>query len=175
MIQGREYPISTDFRTAVAYQMAAAAGDLTADGFLALWFPAEKPGDVEAALEAVGAFYAMGSPTRQASPGPVAYDFRVDAGAIYGAFYREYGLNLATAELHWWQFRALLEGLITHSFQQRVGYRVGDLGELEAKERAKALGLRRLYAIGGESLQEHLDRLEALAVGKEDVTWTAES
>lgn len=173
MIRGREYPISTDFRTAVAYQMAAARGDLTADGFLALWFPAEKPRDVAAALEAVGAFYAMGNP--RDSQGPAAYDFQVDAGAIYAAFYREYGLNLATAELHWWQFRALLEGLITHSFQQRVGYRVGDLGDLEAKERAKALRMRRLYAIGGESLQEHLARLEALAPEKEVESWTAES
>lgn len=164
MIRGREYPISTDFRTAVAYQMAAVAGELTVERFLDLWFPAEQPEDVAAALEAVGAFYAMGAPKPEQT-GPAAYDFAVDAGVIYAAFYREYGLDLSRAELHWWQFRALLEGLITHSFQQRVGYRVGDLGELEAKQRAKALRMRQLYAIGGESLQEHLARLETLGKG----------
>lgn len=158
--------------------MAAAEGSLTAEGFLRLWFPEEKPEQLEEALEAVGAFYTQGRKTGEAK-GPVPYDFTVDAGAIYGAFYREYGIDLGRAELHWWQFRALLEGLITHTFQQRVGYRVGDLGGLDAKERAQALRLRQLYAIGqqGESLQEHLARLEALANkgGKEEETWTAVS
>lgn len=178
VIRGREYPISTDFRTAVAYQRAAAEGSLTAEQFLDLWFPVERPEDVEAALEAVGAFYTMGQkgPERN-TYGPAPYDLQQDAGAIYAAFYREYGLDLGTASLHWWQFRALLEGLITHSFQQRVGYRVGDLGGLDAKERAQALKLRRLYAIEGESLQAHLERLERLAqkTGKEAAAWTAAS
>lgn len=156
--------------------MAAARGDLTAEGFFRLWFPAEWPENLEEALEAVGAFYTQGRKTGEAR-GPVPYDFTVDAGAIYGAFYKEYGVDLGTARLHWWQFQALLEGLVTHSFRQRVGYRVGDLGELSAKERAQVLRLRQRYAIKdqGESLQEHLARLEALAqkAGKEEDSWTA--
>lgn len=152
----------------------AAAGTLTAEKFYALWFPAERPA-LEEALEAIGEFYNMGKRSRGQSPEVAAYDFYADASAIYASFWEKYGIDLHRQELHWWQFRGLLEGLLTHSFRQRVGYRVGDLGELSPKERAEALRYRAMYRLEApqESLAEHLKTLERLAQkGKEEQAWT---
>lgn len=164
MIAGQTYPIRTDYRTAVRYAMAAMDGSLTAEQFYSLWFPAERPEDLEEALRAVGQFYNLGKPA--AEPGPAAYDFLQDAGAVFAAFRRHYGMDLSRErEMHWWQFRSLLEGLVSHSFRQRVYYRTAELGGLTAEERAEVLRYRSLYAIGGaeEDLRSHLRRLEELA------------
>lgn len=145
------------------YAMAAMDGSLTEEAFYRLWFPAERPDDLEAAVEAVGRFYNLGQPKSEGE-GPAAYSFSKDAGPIFAAFLRHYGLDLRTAKLHWWEFRALLEGLITHSFRQRVGYRVSDLRGRDAGERAEILKYRALYAIEEqEDLQSHLRTLEAIS------------
>ena len=165
MIAGRAYPIRTDFRVAVRYAMAAMDGSLTEELFYRLWFPAERPEDLDAALDAVGQFYNLGKPVEEDRHGPIPYSFREDAGPIYAAFRRHYGLDLGTARLHWWQFRALLEGLFTHSFRQRVGYRTAELRGLDAGERAELLRYRALYALEdqGEDLRSHLAALEAIS------------
>ena len=127
----------------------AKAGTLTEEGFYRLWFPAERPGDLEQALEAVGAFYRQGRPRQET--GPQAYDLLVDAGPIFAAFRRQYGMDLNEAgDMHWWHFLGLLEGLITHSFSQRVSYRVGDLKGLSPEQRAEVLRYRALYRLEGE-------------------------
>ncbi len=163
MIGGKVYPIRTDFRTGVRYEMAAMDGSLTAEGFYDLWFPAERPEQLEEALQAVGLFYNLGR-TGDGTAGPIPYGFRQDAGAVFAAFRRHYGMDLGTAELHWWHFRSLLEGLVTHSFRQRVGYRTADLRGLTAGERAEILKYRGLYAIQGqeEDLESHLRTLDEI-------------
>lgn len=142
----------------------AKAGTLTEEGFYRLWFPAERPRDLEQALEAVGTFYRQGRPRQE--NGPQAYDLLVDAGPIFAAFRRHYGMDLnAAGDMHWWHFLGLLEGLITHSFSQRVSYRVGDLKGLSPEQRAEVLRYRALYRLEGEeeSLEEHLQNLQRLA------------
>ena len=37
-----------------------------------------------------------------------------DSPYIYADFMREYGINLSTAELHWFEFRALFDGSIEY-------------------------------------------------------------
>lgn len=141
------------------------AGTLTAEDFYRLWFPERRPGELTAAVEAVGQFYNLGRTPEPEAHGPIPYSFARDAGAIFAAFRRHYGIDLHTASLHWWHFRALLEGLFTHSFRQRVGYRLCDLQGMEAQERAEVLKYRSLYAIEpeAEDLSAHLSRLRALA------------
>lgn len=153
---------------AVRYAMAAMDGSLTEGLFFKLWFPAQCPEDLEAALEAVGQFYNLGQP-RPDRPGPAVYSFLADAGPIFAAFQRYYGIDLREARMHWWQFRALLEGLITHSFRQRVGYRTADLKGRDAQERAEILKYRSLYALEEqEDLQSHLRTLEAISQSQKE-------
>ena len=156
MIGGEAYPIRTDFRTAVRYALLVLGGDLTEEQFFSLWFPERRPENLEEALRAVGQFYHMGRPPAEGD-GPTPYDLGKDAGAIFAAFRRHYGIDLSRESMHWWHFLSLLEGLITHSFRQRVGYRTAD-------ERAEILRYRRMYALEGEEdLPSHLRYLEALA------------
>ena len=163
MIGGEGYLIRTDFRTAVRYEMAAIGGYLTEELFRSLWFPDRQPEDLEAAMDAVAWFYAMGKPG-DGSDGPIPYGFARDAGPILAAFQAHYGVDLTEADMHWWRFRALLEGLLGHSFRQRVGYRTADLKGLDAARRAEILKYRSLYAIHQEeSLEDHLRRLQSLS------------
>ncbi len=163
MIGGEAYPIRTDFRTAVRYALLVLGGDLTEEQFFSLWFPEQRPENLEEALRAVGQFYHMGRPPAEGD-GPTPYDLGKDAGAIFAAFRRHYGIDLSRESMHWWHFLSLLEGLITHSFRQRVGYRTADLRGRSAEERAEILRYRRMYALEGEEdLPSHLRYLEALA------------
>ena len=162
------YPISTDFSTAIAYTRLISQGKLTEEGFFSLWFPDKRPRDLDKALEAIGYFYRMGRPSGEENA-PAPYDLLLDSGPIYAAFFREYHLDLSEAKLHWWRFLALLEGLITHSFSQRVACRTASLEGLDALQRGEILRLRRIYRLPAqtpEPLQAHLQHLKALGAAK---------
>ncbi len=166
LIHQEIYPISTDFSTAIAYTRLISQEKLTEETFYALWFPEKRPRDLDKALEAIGYFYRMGRPPGEES-GPVPYDLLLDSGPIYAAFYQAYRLDLSLTSLHWWRFLALLEGLISHSFSQRVACRTASLEGLDAAQRGELLRLRRMYALHREeSLREHLRRLKTLGASQ---------
>ena len=165
MIHGGVYPIATDFRAGVAYSMAAIKGTLTMEQLVRIWFPAAVPEDLETAQTAVNAFFRCGEPAgkqtdTQRTPD---YAFGADAAAIVAAFQREYGIDLTTQRLHWWRFNALLRGLLSHSFSERVRYRVADPESIKSTElRKEYRKYKELYALGtdGEPV-ERPDTLEA--------------
>lgn len=160
--------------------MAAMAGDpLPMEQLLTLYFPDGIPADRDAALEAVNAFFAGGKTPEKteddAPPKPPLYSYAVDAEAITAEFQRVYGIDLSTAELHWWRFRALLHGLITHSFPERVRYRAADPNKIKDKTlRSQYRQLQRLYALdkhgrsdrGPQTLEELNEMLLAQARGE---------
>lgn len=166
LIDGDAYRIRTDFRAGIEYQILAAAGCLTAANLYALWFPDEQPENVSEAAEGIGRFY-----RRQDEPladdtvsgGPIPYDFIVDADVIASAFMREYGIDLTDpgTTMHWWRFMALLEGLYSYGFSDRVSFRVSDLSGLDAKARAKLLKKRGQFAImHNGTTEDHLAQLD---------------
>lgn len=158
LIAGRAYPIRTDFRAGVAYQIASMEKSLTPAKLLAIWFPEAVPTDIQAAQKAVNAFYRRSEEEPgEGKDAPVAYAFGADGGAILAAFQRSYGIDLTTASMHWWRFCALLEGLLTHTFEQRVQFRLAEPGKIKNKEaRSHALQMKRLYALNtaGKPLHE---------------------
>lgn len=146
--------------------MRAAAGNLTLEDFLRLWFPGPCPENTAETVEAVNRFYRRrDEPAAPDTPeGPRAFDFRQDAAVIYAAFRGKYGIDLTEARLHWWQFMALLEGLYTYGFSDRVGFRVADLSGLSAKQRTELLKKRRQFAIPEpkKTAQGHLTALDEI-------------
>lgn len=168
LIGGESYPIRTDFRAGIEYQRLAAAGELTAASLYAIWFPGKRPDDAAAASEAVFRFYCRGQAPEPHTAGPIAYDFTVDAGPICADFQRVYGIDLTDTgtTMHWWRFMALLEGLYTYGFSDRVGFRTADLSGLDAKTRGKLLKKRSQFAIlHEETTAEHLSRLDEIIAG----------
>lgn len=170
------YPINTDFRVGVAYAMALMAGELTVEKFYRLWFPAERPADFSAAQEAVNAFYRCGLEADANGRTTPDYSFDTDATAIIAAFQREYGIDLTTANMHWWRFSALLHGLLSHSFTQRVQYRVCNPDEIKSKDvREQYRKLKGEYALDSHgqkrkqptTLEEYNELLLRRARGEE--------
>ena len=168
LIDGRAYPIRTDFRVGIEYQRIAAAGELTAAIFLSLWFPGDQPDNISAALDGVSRFLRrQDSPSaKEDSDGPTPYDLTVDSDVIATGFQQKYGIDLTDPEthLHWWRFAALLEGLCGQSFARRVEIRTKDLSGMKAKERAQWMRLRNQYAIRkeAETYKDFIKRLDEI-------------
>lgn len=158
--------------------MRLLAGGLREQEVLDLWFPARQPTDFSAAQLAISDFYRCGV-CENAAQGHTAdvpaYSFRSDADAIIAAFQREYGIDLTSARLHWWRFSALLRGLLTHSFSERVQYRVCNPNEIKGKElRARYRKLHEQYALDAhgekrcqpQTLEEYNELLRKQARGE---------
>ena len=156
--------------------MASVSGNLSVAEAFSIWFknripPQEFWAD---ALEGISRFYRRkDEPAPEDSSGgteepAIGWDFAVDADIIYADFMRVYGIDLETAELHWWRFMALLEGLYAPTFRERVGFRIGDISGLSSKQRAQAIRLRNAYAIyhedggGSGSVDDHLEFLQSI-------------
>lgn len=171
-IQGKAYPISTDFRTGLRFWNLCRSGKLTGENALKLWFPGEKPRDGEEAMEGIRRFYLrrdepMGEEGE--SRGSVLYDFLQDQGVITAGFQEKYGMDLQNPELslHWWRFMALLEGLMLPDLRRRAEIRAMEPGKLPPEQREEFLRLRRVYAIGEkkETLRAHLRHLDEIIAG----------
>ena len=66
------------------------------------------------------------------------YDFDYDAHAIYAAFKQQYGIDLRSTDMHWYEFRALLDNLTDDTrFVRSIGFRTMDLGEIKSDELKK--------------------------------------
>ena len=166
VIDGRTYPLRTDFRAGIEYQRELNSGNAAVSSLFSIFYQ-ETPDNVEEGLEAINRFYRrVDEPvpeSKDGGHGPIAYDFLADADAICAAFQREYGIDLTTAEMHWWRFMALLEGLFSYSFSDRVGFRVADLTGLDSKQRARIIKKRNQFAIEpSETTEDHLSKLDAI-------------
>lgn len=145
-VGGREYPINTDFRAGVEFEMMIEQGVANVFALVAPFFPDGSPHDIEGAFQSVEWFYCCGAMPEK-SEKPVkekqAYSFGVDASAIFSDFWRYYNIDLSREYLHWWVFRSLLMGLPDESrFKQRAYYRTCDLKGMTKKERDRIMRIR---------------------------------
>lgn len=87
-----------------------------------------------------------------------AYRFDCDWWLIYAAFIQQYGINLLRADLHWFEFRALLDGLTEQTqFIKVVQARLRDTSKLKGEEKAQAEKLKRYWKVPDDSAQEERD------------------
>lgn len=92
------------------------------------------------------------------SSSATAYRFDCDWWLIYAAFIQQYGINLLTADLHWFEFRALLDGLTEQTqFIKVVQARLRDTSKLKGEEKAQAEKLKRYWKVPDDSAQEERD------------------
>lgn len=115
-IEGQEYEIDTDFRTALRIILAFEDNELA---------PVEKqvillnnlfpiaPGDVSLAYQAGIRFLNMGDESQEEEDdSPRVYSFSKDANLIFAAFRQTHGIDLSNTEyMHWWKFMALFMDL----------------------------------------------------------------
>lgn len=112
-IEGRAYTIRSDFRTSL--RIITAFEDNTLAGIekrqvLLVNLYKDPPPNLISAFEAGIKFLNMGEEGHD-DGGPRVYSFSKDANLIFAAFRQTHGIDLGTAELHWWKFLALFMDL----------------------------------------------------------------
>lgn len=123
---GREFPVVTDFRAWMKFEIALTeigVGDLIQVDYL---FPEEKPRYCR--IEDLLMFSRPRNELpRQIFSGPdvVVIDYKLDADFIFSAFLEQYKIDLVDIEyLHWHKFLALLNGLSDSTrLREIMGYR----------------------------------------------------
>lgn len=166
-VGGRPVPVHTDFRVGVAIEQECTAEEPDMLGLLEAFYMGKIPSPVEEAAQKMFEFYShQDREDGKESDGAHkkrSYDFSQDADALLSSFLDAYGLDLSTAQIHWWTFKRLLSNLPPETpFMRRLYYRTADLKKLSKSERKHVEKMRRLYALkvpeqAGKSAEE-LDR-----------------
>lgn len=165
-VGGREYPIDTDFRAGIEFELAVQNGKTQLVDYLRPWYGAVGyPQDIVGAVDAAIWFYRCGvtedKPKEgngtQAKISRQGYCFDMDAEAILSSFWQAYRIDLTTASLHWWVFRALLSGLPEESeFKKRVYIRTCDTKGMSKKQKEQIMKQRKALEIKKHGEKETL-------------------
>ena len=112
VIGGKEYPITTDFRTCVRIILAFEDDDLTMYEkqvvLLQNLYQEEVPEDTETAILQGIKFLDCGREAEGSGGDSLRlYSFSSDANIIYAAFKQTHGIDLQSEMIHWWKFVAL--------------------------------------------------------------------
>ena len=172
-IGGAEYPIETDFRTSILFELLIRDGEYEGSEMilkgLDLYFHNSIPADLVEAANQMIWFYLCGKAenTQTGSKGepdgdPGAesddisgadgsdYSFEHDADYIYAAFFSAYGIDLAEIPyMHWWKFRALMRSLPQDcEFSRILGYRgIKITSKMSESDREFYRRMKRIYAL----------------------------
>ncbi|MBE7012201.1 MAG: hypothetical protein E7415_05960 [Ruminococcaceae bacterium] len=154
---GKEnYPINTDFRVWIEIQNTLENPDLSnADKiirFFSLAFISPVlPASIEEALSALSEFLSPLPKGEGGSGGKCntpSFSFIYDGGLIYAAFLSQYGIDLSSAQLHWWRFLALFYSLDNCRFTDIVSIRNADLSSVKDPDYKRFLRKqKRIYRI----------------------------
>lgn len=168
-VDGEEYPIDTNFRTGIQFEMLISDRSVPKDErayiALRLYFGENIPSNIVGAAEAMADFYRCGNKPEDRRHMYIGrrrwdkiYDFDADSALFYAAYLAQYGVDLNEIDyLHWWKFMAMFEGLHRdHEIQRIMQIRGTDLSTIEnAKERKRIMRLQELYRIdAGLSAEE---------------------
>lgn len=163
-VGGRAVPVNTDFRVGVAIEQESTALEPDILSLLSTFYLGNIPAPAEEAAQKMIEFYSHsdGGEKKEGNGGTArrSYDFEQDADALLSSFLDIYGIDLSTAQIHWWTFRRLLCNLPPDCpFMRRIYYRTAETGKMSKSEREHVLKMRRLYALkaperAGKSAEE---------------------
>lgn len=153
---GKVFEINTDFRAGIELELMAQRGETNP---VKLAFPLLGEEylteikitreNIKEVMQAVELFFACGKQPEERTEKDdfrkpkIAYSFDVDANIIVADFWNFYNIDLTQEGLHWWVFRALLDGLPAKSeFRQRIYYRTCDLKGLPKNEQKRIRKIR---------------------------------
>ena len=145
-VDGKEYPVVTDFKTIVRIQEILKNELFTQIEKTAIvmkmFYREEAPSDREKAYNEYENFIKCFQPeerdTEDTTNGEIPLDFSIDSQRIFSAFYFQYGIDLNESDMHWFKFIALLNGLCdgTPQLLRVIDYRTrkitNDMGKEEA-------------------------------------------
>lgn len=165
-VNNKKYPINSDFRHWIKVTGIVFGNDSEfkklANVFCEVFseLPDAPAGEI---LSAVMSFYSPPqkiNATENNKAGKRQYDFDYDAELIYSAFLQQYGIDLSCVKMHWWQFKALFDGLNDSTqFIKVVGYRSIKLSDIKDKEQKKYYRkMKQLYKLPDTRTQEEKEQ-----------------
>lgn len=184
-INGAEYPINSDFRTILRYNMQLKkVEDGDAKGVLAcmhMIFCGSFPEDIVSAIQSLNWFIRCGRTEKKRRPSNKLlginsnepFDFEADGEMIYSAFRRNdvYGMDLHEIPyLHWWEFIAMLDDLPeTVKLRRVMEYRTIDTSNKNLSKEARDVygALQRYYKIQEMKEQRNEELIKALKEGRD--------
>jgi len=160
-INGQIYPINTDFRTSILFELMFEEPGLSEEEIiynsLDLFFGDNKPEDLDLAIESILWFYTCGRKEEESEGGGDGksdikriYSFEHDAEYIYSAFLTQYGIDLQDIDyLHWWKFRAMFNSLNDDLlFTKIMSFRAKEItSDMSDSEKSYYRKMKRLYAL----------------------------
>lgn len=169
--QGHEIAIDADFRTVLRCLRVLTDPDVSNEDaayLLLVWF--FKGAFVPEAFSLFASFLTNG--VQSDGSEPPMMDYEQDADVIYASFLREYRIDLLETGMHWYKFRALLNGLSDQSaLAGRMRLREMDTSKLKGKEKAKAEKAKRRVAlkerVSAEEMAIQQELEKALAEGRD--------
>lgn len=177
-IGGEAYAINTDYRVMADFEMKIANADMSdRTAFAKILFETVSAlfidvphADAQQIIEGVLWYYRCGNETRETSVTPRSnkryYDYSEDSDYIYAAFMQQYGDDLLTSKMHWWEFRAKFMALTEATeFVKIMQYRGTDISKIKCREeRSRIKKLQERYALRSQKIQRFAsleDRNEA--------------
>lgn len=158
-INGREYPIASDFRTWIRIDAIIQDRDIPIEmkPILAIQYSQIETREPTLATFEALLLFLNGNKPQQKTPGKrskisendaPAFRYDWDNDLLYAAFRQQYGINLLKEQMHWFEFRALLNGLTDQTqLVQVMRYRSVDTSKMKGEEKKAAEDLKRYYAI----------------------------
>ena len=177
-IGGEAYAINTDYRIMADFEMKIANADMSdrnafakvlSETVSALFIDVPHS-DAQRIIEGVLWYYRCGNEPRETSVTPRLnkryYDYSEDSDYIYAAFMQQYGDDLLTSKMHWWEFRAKFMALTEATeFVKIMQYRGTDVSKIKCREeRSRIKKLQERYALRSQKIQRFAtleDRNEA--------------
>lgn len=171
VIDGYRYPINTDYRYSVMFEMLMLDNEVPErsklDKALKLYYPT-IPRNLNAAIDKIMWFYRCGKEERpkrsqrnkRRSPDKRVYDYDFDDSYIYSAFLQQYGVDLQDEEIHWWKFRAMFKSLGDDTeFVKIMGYRSMTISNNMTKSQKEFYqDMKRIHALPAPKGERQKDR-----------------
>lgn len=159
-VEGRKYPVDTDFRVWMEFQGILTGQTGTEEKAAQVYALMERLGlpASEASLEAMVEFFEGGTAERAGAgeSRTLAFDFERDSAHIYSAFLGAYGIDLTTVRLHWWKFKALFQALPDDcEICKIMRYRTVDLKDIPKSQKQFYRQMKARYALPGTAGASH--------------------
>lgn len=163
---GKAYSIITDFREWLRFSDMIGDKELSAEERLLLmlqWLYDPPESVTKELADAVMSFYRADGLRRnenfsekqeaESTARPPVFEWKTDAPFVIGDFRRYYGIDLFSAEMHWWKFQCLFMSLPDESCcQRRISYRSADVSKIKNDaERSRIMMIQRRIAIPFET------------------------
>lgn len=156
-IDGRTYPVETDFRAWMEFHKVMTAkrtDEERAEDLCALMERMGLPPG-EAALNAMLDFYTAESKEKNAAgtkDRPVCFDFEKDSEYIFSEFLRTYGIDLTTASIHWWKWKAMFKALPDDCpFCKIMQYRAINIKDVPKSQKRFYMEQKARYSLGAKT------------------------